>query len=154
MNPQLLCDEIGTTNLSIDDIANQLEVSTASVRNWVKTGYLNQIGRSAISLESFEDFKNNIAGCEKLTARANKSLKDFHDHDELQKEFVSLVKNDEIDSDSIGSKYEESLSNAYRNKEGVYYTPKIITEQFFSYLPDKCSDFTFCDPCCWSSYAN
>ncbi|SMN02130.1 Modification methylase XorII [uncultured Candidatus Thioglobus sp.] len=150
MNQQSLFENIEATYLSIADVASQLEVSTASVRNWVKTGYLNQIGRSVISRESFENFKNNVAGDEKLTARANKSLKDSHDHQKLQRKFYALVKKNDIDFEHVGSQYEESLSNAYRNKEGIYYTPIDITKRFFQYLPNSFSGLSFCDPCCGS----
>ncbi|WP_423910561.1 TaqI-like C-terminal specificity domain-containing protein [Candidatus Spongiihabitans sp.] len=150
MNQQLLFRNIEETYLSIDDVASQLEVSTASVRNWVKTGYLDQTGRGVISRESFENFKTVVAGCEKLTARANKSLKDTHDHEELQRQFDELLKKDKTDLNNIGLRYEESLSNAYRNKEGIYYTPIDITERFFQYLPENNSRLSFCDPCCGS----
>lgn len=136
--------------MSVDDAASRLEVSAASVRNWIKTGYLCQTGRGVISIESFEYFKNNVAGGEKLTTRANKSLKDSHDHEKLQKEFGGLLKEDKIDVEGMGSRYEKSLSNAYRNKEGVYYTPSNITEQFFRHLPNNCAGLSFCDPCCGS----
>ncbi len=150
MGQHSLFDHVERTYLSIDDVANQLEVSTASVRNWVKTGYLRQTNRSLISKESFEHFKNNVAGNEKLTARANKSLKDSHDHEKLQKEFYALMKGNGIDFEQTGLRYQASLSNAYRNKQGIYYTPTNITERFFQHLPDNCSGLSFCDPCCGS----
>ncbi len=150
MNQQLLFRNIEETYLSINDVASQLEVSTASVRNWVKTGYLDQTGRGVISRESFENFKTVVAGGEKLTARANKSLKDTHDHEQLQRQFDDLLKKEKTDLNNIGSQYEESLSNAYRNKEGIYYTPINITERFFQHLPEDNSRLSFCDPCCGS----
>ncbi len=138
------------STLTIDEAAKSLHVSTASIKNWIKAGYLEQLGKSQISTASFIDFKENVAGQEKLTNRANKSLKDFHDHDKLIQEFEQRIKDELIDSDSLGGSYETSLSNAYRNKEGIYYTPANIVDRFFDYLPEDCSNLTFCDPCCGS----
>ena len=150
MEQRLLFDDTKEVDLSIDEVAIQFGVSTASVRNWVKTGYLHQIEHSLISKESFENFKNNVAGNEKLIARANKSLKDSHNHEKIQKEFYALMKEDRIDFEQIGLRYETSLSNAYRNKEGIYYTPADITKRFFQHVLDNCSRLSFCDPCCGS----
>lgn len=133
----------------MEAVAEELGASTASVRNWIKTGYLDRVGRAAISKASFDSFKQNVAGREKLTARANKSLKDLHDHAGLQRRFQDLLLAAEMDED-IGSQYEEALSNAYRNKEGIYYTPLAIAERFFQHLPAHCSNLSFCDPCCGS----
>ncbi|MFK7778447.1 MAG: TaqI-like C-terminal specificity domain-containing protein [Gimesia sp.] len=147
-------NEIEDSHLPISDAAQLLGVSTASIRNWIKTGYLNQAGTGFISRESFEHFQNEVAGHEKLTARANKSLKDSHDHRELQTRFHKLIKASELDTAELGSQYESSLANAYRNKEGIYYTPPAMAERFFQHLPlsssEKRSDLTFCDPCCGS----
>jgi predicted RNA methylase len=136
--------------LSFDEVATQLGVSIASVRNWIKTGYLDQISRSVISIDSFNDFRDKVAGGEKLTARANKSLKDFHNHDELLRKYRSLINETEVCGYDLGVRYEKELSNSYRNKEGVYYTPPNIVREFFRYLPSDCSGLSFCDPCCGS----
>ena len=150
MNQQMLFDNIEEASVSLDDVASQLEVSIASVRNWIKTGYLNQTSRGMVSIDSLEDFKKKISGGEKLTARANKSLKDSHNHDELLKKFYELINKDEVDISDVGPRYENALSNSYRNKEGIYYTPTNITERFFQKLPKDYSEFSFCDPCCGS----
>ena len=45
--------------------------------------------------------------------------------------------------------YEQTLSDAYRNQEGIYYTPAWIVEDLFKHVKiDK--HFTFLDPCCGS----
>ena len=150
MKQQLLFKNIEEAGLSIDDVASQLDVSTASVRNWIKTGHLNQINHRMISRRSFKNFRNNVAGNKKLTARANKSFKDSHNHEKVQKQFYDLINRNEIDLKNIGARYEESLSDVYRNKEGIYYTPEAIAKKFFQFLPDNCSDLSFCDPCCGS----
>ena len=149
MTRQLLFDQTHD-GLSFKEVATQLEVSCASVRNWVKTGYLDQISQGVVSIQSFENFKKKVAGGEKLTSRANKSLKDSHNHEELQAKFISLLQEAEDNSEELGKHYEESLSNSYKNKEGIYYTPPNIVKKFFQYLPKDCSDLSFCDPCCGS----
>jgi len=150
MTQQLLFDDLQDVGLSFRDVAMRLEVSSASVRNWVKTGYLGQIRQGVVSIESFENFKKKIAGGEKLTSRANKLLKDSHNHEELQNEFISLLHATGVNSEELGNKYEEALSNSYRNREGIYYTPLNITKSFFQYLPNDCTKLSFCDPCCGS----
>ncbi len=52
MNQPQLFDNIEASGVSLDDAANQLNVSVASIRNWIKTGYLEQIGKSVISLKT------------------------------------------------------------------------------------------------------
>lgn len=150
MTQQLLFEDSQKVGLSFDEVATQLEVSGATVRNWIKTGYLEQIAQGVVSVESFENFKNKVAGEEKLTARANKSLKDSHNQVELQNKFISLLHGAEINSRELGNQYEGALSNSYRNKEGIYYTPVNITKRFFQYLPKDCTKLSFCDPCCGS----
>jgi len=150
MNQSQLFDNIEASGVSLDDAANQLNVSVASIRNWIKTGYLEQIGKSVISLNTFEDFKKTVAGGAKLTARANKSLKDSHNHKELLQEYYSLISNHEIKGYDLALRYEEALSDSYRNKEGIYYTPPNVVACFFHYLPKDCSNLSFCDPCCGS----
>ncbi len=150
MTQQILFDDVQDTGLSLEDVATQLQVSSASVRNWIKTGYLEQIRQGVVSIESFEDFKKKVAGGEKLTSRANKSLKDSHNHEELQKKFISLLQAAKVNSEELGNKYEEALSNSYRNREGVYYTPLNIIKSFFQYLPNEYTKLSFCDPCCGS----
>lgn len=150
MTQQLLFEDLQDVGFSFENVAMQLDVSCASVRNWVKTGYLEQIRQGVISVESFENFKSKVAGEEKLTARANKSLKDSHNQVELQNKFISLLNDVEINCEELGNQYEEGLSNSYRNKEGIYYTPINITKRFFKCLPKDCTNLSFCDPCCGS----
>ena len=42
------------------------------------------------------------------------------------------------------------LSNSYRNKEGIYYTPNAIVNTFFEYIITENKNIKFCDPCCGS----
>lgn len=136
--------------ISIDDVAESIKVSTATVRNWIKTGYLIQSGKNQVSAESVKQFQVSIAGSQKLIARANKSQKDAHNYDDIAQTIDLLLENEAIDSTLVGKQYEQLLSNAYKNKEGVYYTPNEIVQRFFDELPADCTALTFCDPCCGS----
>lgn len=142
-----LFGEIEVMSLSIEEAAKKANVSTASIRNWVKTGYLSQISKGKVDLESFSSFMTNVAGNEKLTQRANKLMKDEHDHAALS----SFVKNHDGSKswEVIGHEYEGSLSNSYRNKEGIYYTPLEIIDNMLEEVAIE-SNTTFLDPCCGS----
>jgi len=101
-------------------------------------------------MTSFESFRVNVAGSDKLVNRANKSQKDNHDHNAITDTFQILIEDQEFDSSHLGEDYEQSLSNSHRNKEGIYYTPITIARHFFKNLPEDCSKLTFYDPCCGS----
>jgi site-specific DNA-methyltransferase (adenine-specific) len=134
--------------ISIDDVALSLNVSPASVRNWIKTGYLHKATKNSVTVESFLTFKGEILGAQKLNQRANKSLKDQHDHSGLEEMIQKKIRSNEVHPKGLSDIYEESLSESYKNKEGVFYTPQEIVQEFFEYLPEDCSELTFCDPCC------
>ena len=134
--------------IPIDDVATSLNVSLASVRNWIKTGYLNKAAKNSVTIESYQSFKNDVLGTQKLTQRANKSLKDQHDHSSLKNMVLERIRSDGFHPEALSNLYEKSLSESYKNKEGVFYTPQDIVSEFFNYLPEDCSDLTFCDPCC------
>ena len=136
--------------ISIPDAASTLNVSQASVRNWIKTGYLKQANAKQITLESLIDFKENVAGTEKLVLRANKSLYDSHDHAALSARMLSILEDTCADPAQLGEEYEDSLSSAHRNKEGIYYTPEDICNSLVGSLPGQLSGKTLCDPCCGS----
>jgi|TARA_R110002074_G_scaffold204398_2_gene372740 site-specific DNA-methyltransferase (adenine-specific) len=151
MLPQLDLDLPPSTTMTIDEVASALQVSSASVRNWVKTGYLETDKGKFVSRSSFEAFQNSVVGTEKLTKRANKSKLDTHDHDALQAKFLAHIgqcKNVELEG--LGDAYEGDLSNSHRNKEGVYYTPDHIVKRFFKNITGNVSELVFCDPCCGS----
>ncbi|MDX1903535.1 MAG: N-6 DNA methylase, partial [Thermonemataceae bacterium] len=139
--------EIETCGLTIEQAAKTANVSTATIRNWIKTGYLLQLSKGIISQESLEKFMLEVAGKEKLNARANKLLKDGHDHEEVSIKVESLL--EEFKGEQIGIEYEGSLSDSYRNKEGIYYTPSWVVKDMFKNINIK-PDFKFLDPCCGS----
>ena len=147
-----LFENVDNLGLKIDDAASQAGVSTATIRNWIKTGYLEKENNGFICLKSFKCFLANVAGTDKLNSRANKSHKDSHNHEYLTSGFLDKISVNQCDGNALGEKYECSLSDSYRNKEGIYYTPHSIVEDIFT-SPFKYKDIgskTFCDPCCGS----
>jgi site-specific DNA-methyltransferase (adenine-specific) len=135
--------------VSYEEVVDVLQVSEATVRNWVKTGYLKQVGKKLVTKKSFDIFLKDIAGKEKLTKRANKSLVDNHDHEVLADITLGRLKSG-ANPDNVAIEYEAALSNAYKNKEGVYYTPSDICRTLVTDCPHPTSSSTFCDPCCGS----
>ena len=142
-----LFGEIKINRLTIDQAAKTTNVSTATIRNWIKTGYLTQFGKGFVTQESLDNFMSNIAGKEKLNSRANKLRKDDHDHNEVTNKIKFLSQN--FSGENIGIEYENSLSDSYRNKEGIYYTPSCVVRDMFKNIAIQ-SDFIFLDPCCGS----
>ncbi|MCC5944895.1 MAG: N-6 DNA methylase [Bernardetiaceae bacterium] len=142
-----LFGEVEVLSLSIDKAASVAKVSTATIRNWIKTGYLKQAEKGDIELNSFNQFMENIAGKDKLIQRANKLMKDEHDHDALSELIKSKIHSKNWAT--ISKAYENSLSNAYRNKEGIYYTPIDIIEDMFEGIYIN-HNTKFLDPCCGS----
>jgi site-specific DNA-methyltransferase (adenine-specific) len=147
---QLLFKTQNSEFFSIEDSAQILGVSGATVRNWIKTGYLEAVSKGQVSRDSVEHFKNNISGIEKLNQRANKSKKDTHNHESVVAEFLKRAKSEIEELESIGESYESSLSDSYRNKEGIYYTPNDIVNGLLSLKDKLIGNETFCDPCCGS----
>lgn len=141
-----LFGEIEPPAIAIEESAIRLGVSTATIRNWIKTKYLEQAGKGKVTLESLEQFKSEVSGKEKLTQRANKSLKDSHDHDKIVSKFLGNPGS----PDEVGIEYEASLSDSYRNKEGIYYTPDGVVRDLFAAPEDDIRNSSFCDPCCGS----
>ena len=135
-------------SITIAQAALCLNVTQMSIRNWIKTGYLSLDEDNQITINSIRAFQQEIAGRVKLNARANKSLKDSHNHKDLQALFF-----DRIDKgaslENIAQEYEQSLSESYRNKEGIYYTPEYIAQDMLKGItPEQISGKSFMDPCC------
>ncbi|MFA7446543.1 MAG: TaqI-like C-terminal specificity domain-containing protein [Flavobacteriaceae bacterium] len=142
-----LFGEIEKTGITIEQAAKTANVSTATIRNWVKTRYLTTLGKGLVAKDSLDDFMSNVAGREKLNLRANKLQKDNHNHEEVTSSVNRLVQN--YSGEKIGIEYENSLSDSFRNKEGIYYTPSWIVSDMFKNIPIN-SDTKFLDPCCGS----
>lgn len=150
MEQQTFLDIENLEYFSIEESAKILGVSSATIRNWVKTGYLEIISKGKISRNSVENFDKKISGVEKLNQRANKSKKDNHNHEYLAAEFLRKIDLGIEKIDSMGDLYESGLSDSYRNKEGIYYTPSYIVNDLLSLKNQLTGDETFCDPCCGS----
>jgi site-specific DNA-methyltransferase (adenine-specific) len=127
--------------LAIRAIASDLGASEASVRNWIKAGYLLLGSDKQVTKESYEIFKDEVVGSKKLVKRANKQ---FCSTDTAK----SAKKSARIDLNCPSAIYEHSLSEAIKNKEGIFYTPDEIADQFFVNLPSDRANLSFCDPCC------
>ncbi len=145
-----LFGEIEAIGISIDESARRLRVSTATIRNWLKTGYLKSAGRGQITEASLTNFQDQVVGTAKLNQRANKSSKDSHDHAALAANFINRIQLNGSSLNRLGDDYEASLSDSYRNKEGIYYTAEHIVSDLLSIPKEKITNATFCDPCCGS----
>ena len=136
------------TNLSMNEAAELFHVSPSSIHNWVKEGLLTFDGERRITLESIRRFQSQHAGKHKLHARANKLHKDEHDATEVGRIIQKELGANTFD-DAIGSRYEAMLSESYKNKEGITYTPKAIVDDMLRNV--KVDENTrFLDPCCGS----
>ncbi len=142
-----LFDEIEMNGISVEQAAKTANVSAATIRNWVKTKYLTTYGKGLITQDSLDNFMTNIAGKEKLNSRANKLQKDNHNHEVVTNNICNLIQ--KYKGEKIGIEYENSLSDSFRNKEGIYYTPLWVVSDMFKNIPIN-SDAKFLDPCCGS----
>ena len=133
--------------ISIFEASKMLNVSTASIRNWIKAGYLTPHNSTSILRASLEHFKHNIIGKEKLNQRANKQYVDAHNHFDLTAKFFNEIEHAK-DANALSKQYESELSNSHKNKEGLYYTPSHICKVMFSDIPKPKAHDTFLDPCC------
>lgn len=144
-----LFGDLEAQTITIEESSTRLGVSPATIRNWIKTGYLEQVGKGKITLKSLELFESEVSGKEKLNQRANKSLKDSHNREETVSTFLNKISLSADSPEKLGVEYEKSLSDSYRNKEGVYYTPSEIVRDLFEVTGDV-ENALFCDPCCGS----
>lgn len=133
--------------LSLKSAAEQLNVSVVSIHNWIKEGILKTVDNS-LTQECLDDFKRDYLKNNKLSSRANKQYKDLHDHKQLS-EMVNYYLDSKMSGEKLSDDYESSLSESYRNREGVYYTPQYIVEDMMIDIDDF-KDKTFLDPCCGS----
>ncbi len=139
--------EQGIRVITVDQAAKIANVSAITIHNWIKTQYLTTVSKGLIAMDSFEYFMSNIAGKEKLNSRANKLQKDKHNHEEVSSTINLLIQ--KYSGEKIGIEYENLLSNSFRNKEGVYYTPAWIVADMFKNIPIN-TNTKFLDPCCGS----
>ena len=133
--------------ISIKSAAEQLNVSVTSIHNWIKEGILKTVNNS-LTQECIDDFKRDYLNKNKLSSRANKQYKDIHNHNQLTED-ICLKVNSELSGEELSDCYESSLSESYKNKEGIYYTPQYIVEDMMRDIVDV-ENKTFLDPCCGS----
>jgi site-specific DNA-methyltransferase (adenine-specific) len=81
------------SSLTVEEAATRLGVSSATIRNWLKTDYLKPAGRGRVDIRSITYLQAEILGKAKLTQRANKSFKDSHDHKSIQEYITSQIRN-------------------------------------------------------------
>ena len=145
-----LFGEIEPPHFTIRQSAMLLGVCPATVRNWIKTQYLTQDQNGGITRASLARFQTQVLAREKLTQRANKSLKDTHDHAGLAAKLLAEINRPAALPDKLGMEYEAGLSDSFRNREGIYYTPDHIARDLFSAPAADIRNASFCDPCCGS----
>ena len=136
--------------ISLQRVADELNVSLASVRNWVSAGELETVKRGYISKRSFEIFKKDIVGKTRLVKRANKLHADETNHSDLRANVLNSIKTGDVALETVSEFYETSLGKAYRNQEGIYYTPDDIIDRMFNTIEGDVENLTFFDPCCGS----
>lgn len=132
--------------ITFDQASTEARVSLATIRNWIKTGYIVSPVRGKIDKSSWDVFNSEIIGKEKLNLRANKSRKNNlpMSHDKL--DITSLINGD---ISTLGDIYESSLSESHRNNEGIYYTPSMIVQDMMRDMQIQ-GEESFLDPCCGS----
>ena len=135
-------------NLTMSEVAELFHVAPVTVLNWVKEGILELDEARLVTKESLVRFKKQCAGKKKLHARANKQLKDGHDNGEVYKAVLQALENEPFD-DALGDRYEAMLSESFKNREGVFYTPMAIVEDMMRDVTMN-ADTLFLDPCCGS----
>lgn len=107
--------------LTLREAAQRLSVSQATIRNWIHSGLLNTVDGKL--LQSDVDTFALAQLHNKLKSRANKLRKDSHDQSELSETICGYIQSNELSGEEIALKYESSLSESFKNKEGVFYTP-------------------------------
>jgi len=136
------------SSVSIPESARQIGISPATVRNWVKTGYLKINGTGDILEDSILTIQGLGEDTKKLTSRANKTKKDAHDHKQVASEILKHIKKKSTDPELLGQEYENRLSESFRNIEGIFYTPKEVIQNLFLSLKKDIDSAIICDPCC------
>ena len=122
-------------SVSVRDAAQSLQVSTATIRNWIKEGHLVVTTKGHVSVSSLRAFKNKHIGSTRLISRANKLYKTAHP--DIQ---------GKASEGMAGRRHEASLSESHKNREGIFYTPsEVISDMLEGICAD---DATFLDPCC------
>jgi len=137
-------------DVSFEEIVKELNVSVASIRNWVASGELDLATKGHVTAQSYDSFKLNSVGKSRLVKRANKTFFDDTDVIKLKSQVERKIKASDAPLSDLASEYENDLGKAYRNQEGIYYTPEHIVDKIFKSVKGDVSHLTFLDPCCGS----
>ncbi len=140
-------DEIDNDLISIEKAAEIAKVSTATIRNWIKAKYIIN-DKKYVNKSSLLLFMAKNTGEKKLAKRANKLNKDEHNHELLTAEIAAKTNLAAVKDTDLGINYENNLSESYKNKEGIYYTPAHIITDMFSSISGDMEGKLFLDPCC------
>ncbi len=127
-------------SIEFNSVINELNISSATLKNWLKTDDLSVDKNGFITTESYQNFKKNVLGKSKLNKRANKQHFDKPD--------IIFNADNIVDANQGSIQYEQSLSIAEKNKKGIYYTPNNVIDDMFLVLPTLKTTDTFLDPCC------
>ena len=130
------------------EVAALFQVSSSTIHNWIKEGLLTLDEEHHVTAQSLLEFQSQHAGKHKLHARANKLQKDKHDAIEVGRAIQKELEAKTFD-DAIGNRYEAMLSESYKNKEGITYTPKTIVDDMTRDIKVDAQTL-FLDPCCGS----
>ncbi|GAB4450049.1 MAG: class I SAM-dependent methyltransferase [Bacteroidia bacterium] len=134
--------------VNIHEIERDLNVSLATIRNWIKLGYLKKLNGEWIDKESYDKFLAEYVGKQKLHSRANKQHKVQDNTIHLFQKYSALLESN-TDAEVIAQQYENDLSESHKNKEGIFYTPVFIIDEMLNFLDkDDLSCKTFLDPSC------
>lgn len=136
-------------SFSYDEVIQELKISKATLRNWIKLGHLKKCGKKQIEASSFATLKTDLIGNNKLVARANK----LHVHDETSGAkqiilFDELIKMPLEEVEKLSAQHENLMPESLRNEMGVFYTPNFIIDAMFTHLHYLQPNHTFLDPCC------
>ncbi len=116
--------------ITITEVAERFNVSSATVRNWLKAKRIKLTERSLRAMEA------KITRGERLAKRANK----LHKIEPKAQDTTATNWSD----------YALSLSESHRNREGIYYTPQSIAREMILQSVEgvDLANKTFLDPCC------
>lgn len=125
--------------ISLSDAAEMLQVSGATVSNWIRSGIIEKDHNGILSV-SVRKVKNKISSGEikKLKFRANKTFSS----DKFRPREISDGQNSAADMI-----YQAHKTMGTKSKEGSFYTPDFLIDEITAdYQPDKGAKI--CDPCC------
>jgi site-specific DNA-methyltransferase (adenine-specific) len=126
------------------ETSDLLSISEATVKNWIKCGYLKE-NDGMITYDSIDYVVKNVIGNEKLNSRANKTKIDKDNLEEISEWVDYNLKNNNLDT--LINEYEKKLSNSTKNIEGIYYTPMSIVNDMLKDIEIN-EDSLFLDPSC------